>query len=843
MASDQERLPHIRVEGFYEVEGYTSPLSGGGSKKLVERDREEHGNRMLGFVRDLKSEFDSRQLIEVPEGVEIDPVVYVEFESKPGFKLAFDSLQNERGFHSLLITQRIKADASDGNLIVDKAIVVMKESGINAFQKKTEDFLDSEKDNKRKDKKTDEIITSPKNNSLLANIEEMQPASLEAFWTEGDRVPFPDADEVHWWEIWTLKNQSKNTLDQIHRVETQMKRAQLAVSDRVLEFAEHIVYLAKGTVKQLKESVFFLDCLAELRKPRETAEFFMDLNSVERAEWSQDLYNRLEIGANDESVAVCLLDTGVNNRHLLLQDFLPDSQMDSINPAWGNSDGSQWGHGTGMAGLALYGDLVDALDSSASIPVLHQLESVKVINEYSPNDPDLYGHITIEAVNRAIIMAPWRKRVFCMAITLNDNLQSGGPSSYSSALDKITFGEGNEDKALLFVSAGNVQIVNSADYPNENVISPVQDPAQSFNAVTVGSISRKDNISESQYSSLNVLAKRHCLSPYSRTSISYDSQWPIKPEVVFEGGNMADENGMAIDPDSLMLLTTDKDPRNQIFTTFNGTSASTALASRLAAQIMTEYPDLWPETVRGLVIHSAVWNKNMTEGRHIQDFSASEKRGLLRSYGYGVPNYQRAIHSLQSSVTMFVEETLVPFKWEENRDKTNEMHFFELPWPKEALANLFEKEVRLRVTLSYFIEPNPGNRRYSNKFFYQSHGLRFRLCRPDEAREEFRKRINKEAREEEENLSSSGSENWVLGSSRRDKGSIHSDWWIGTAADLAEKNLLAVYPVNGWYRKRKKLNKIDSEVRYSLIVTIEAPGVEVDLYTPVINQVDIPIET
>jgi hypothetical protein len=30
-------------------------------------------------------------------------------------------------------------------------------------------------------------------------------------------------------------------------------------------------------------------------------------------------------------------------------------------------------------------------------------------------------------------------------------------------------------------------------------------------------------------------------------------------------------------------------------------------------------------------------------------------------------------------------------------------------------------------------------------------------------------------------------------------------------------------------------------VRYSLIVTIETPGVETDLYTPVANQIGVPI--
>ena len=36
----------------------------------------------------------------------------------------------------------------------------------------------------------------------------------------------------------------------------------------------------------------------------------------------------------------------------------------------------------------------------------------------------------------------------------------------------------------------------------------------------------------------------------------------------------------------------------------------------------------------------------------------------------------------------------------------NEMHFYDLPWPKAALEQLENEIVTMKVTLSYFIEPN-----------------------------------------------------------------------------------------------------------------------------------------
>lgn len=836
MANNDERLPHIRVEGFLESEDFTTTRRGG-SPPLVDRDPSEHGRRLLSFLQEVETELANRKSVDLPEGGERDNVVYVEFESEPEFRLAFDSLDHGYGYYSLLSTKKktfVQDDAGAEN-VVYSALTKVSERGVQELIKKVNAYLPKEED---------EPGRNPRHNRLLANISDIRAATLESFWTENENTPFPERSAVVWWEVWTTRKANVNVTDQVQKIHSQFDASNIEVSDRRIEFAEHIVFLVKASAEQLSSSIFFLDCLAELRKPKETADFFLNLNPEDRAEWVEDMKDRLEIGFNDDSVAVCLLDTGVNNRHNLLEDFLPDSQMDTINPDWGTADNSRFGHGTSMAGLALFGDLTEPLGGSDSISVFHHLESVKIIERSAPNNPALYGSITIEAVNRAFLLGPNRRRVFCMAITLDDEMQTGTPSSYSSSIDKVTFGSEGEEKELMIVSAGNLQIADSSLYPSENIVSPVQDPAQAFNALTVGAISEKDRVTEHAYSQLPVLAQRYAMSPYTRTSVAWDSHWAIKPEIVFDGGNMADQNGFAVDPESLMLLTTDSDVRNRILTSFNGTSASTAVASRLAALVMTEYPELWAETVRGIIVHSARWHRNMTDGRELSEYSQNEKHSFLRTYGYGIPSYSRALGSLRNSPTIVMERTIIPYKKEGSSYKTNEMHVFQLPWPKDALQDLFDQEVKVRVTLSYFIEPNPGNRRYTTKFHYQSHGLRFRLCRPGESLNDFRKRINRSARDgDSEEVFNTESENWLLGPALRDKGSIHSDWWTGTAVDLADKNLLAVYPVNGWYRKRTKLEKFASEVRYSLIVSIEAANVDIDLYTPIANQVGIVIQS
>lgn len=72
-------------------------------------------------------------------------------------------------------------------------------------------------------------------------------------------------------------------------------------------------------------------------------------------------------------------------------------------------------------------------------------------------------------------------------------------------------------------------------------------------------------------------------------------------------------------------------------------------------------------------------------------------------------------------------------------------------------------------------------------------------------------------------------------------GSIHSDTWIGTAAELAERGYIAVYPVLGWWKERPKLQRWGKSARYTLVVSIKTPFLETDIYTPIENQLTITI--
>jgi hypothetical protein len=264
----------------------------------------------------------------------------------------------------------------------------------------------------------------------------------------------------------------------------------------------------------------------------------------------------------------------------------------------------------------------------------------------------------------------------------------------------------------------------------------------------------------------------------------------------------------------------------------------------MAAILQAQYPDFWPETLRALLVHSADWTPAMRQrvaAERLSRRNAAEY--LLRCYGFGAPQLQNVLWSAQNSLTLIAQESLQPYDRIDGKTKTRDMHIHAIPWPREALQQLAETSVEMRVTLSYFIEPNPARRGWTKKHRYMSHGLRFDVKTPTETLDQFRARINQAARDEElDNPTSGDSAEWHLGSKLRSLGSIHSDRWEGTAADLADRGFIGVYPVIGWWRERHQLGRWGKMARYTLVVTIKTPETTMDIYNPVATMIRPVIE-
>lgn len=808
--------PHLILTGHTDALPYTSNNSGRSITIRTGIDRQQQGEAVLNSFSIAADE----------AGFEDREFIYVTFRSAYGFFLDIDKL-DKKNFR--LSSIRRVEDIGDNNEIswCYEATVCLNRNAVAEFLQKVEDYIHN-----------NTPAGNPLNRSLIANIEAIRAATIQSFWQEPE-LPFPNIQDIVWWDVWLHRNAEDNIQNPLEEFAENLTEAGIQIATRYLGFPENWVFLMKANVEQLGATLLYTNRLAELRKPKETADFFTYMDIQEQAQWINDLTQRVDHYV-DSNISVCLLDTGVTIGNPLLSNLVTQDDLDAVEPGWSRADTQN--HGTPMAGLTLYGDLTEALSHNYRIQIFHHLESVKLIERNQPHDPEMYGAVTQEAIARGEVINPENKRIVCMAITTDAVIHKGRPSSWSSAIDQRLFGtvEQPNDNTLFFVSSGNLSHEARLAYPLSNEECSIEDPAQSFNAITVGAYTLKDQIDINNFPNTQPLANRGDASPCNTTSIQWDNQWCRKPDIVMEGGNHGINNDNLAFIDSLELLTTSRGGIGRPWlNTFADTSAATALASKFAAELYYNYPELWPETIRALIIHSASWTPAMLNNRTIEQLSEAERKKLLQKVGYGVPNMQRAKESANNSLSLIAERTLKPYKLDKSTVKTDEFHLFDLPWPTDVLHNLFNTEVQLKVTLSYFVEPNPGSRRYELAASYRSHGLRFKVIDRGESLDAFKARISREMRDE--TYVAEGGEHWLINSNVRDKGSIHKDIWQGSAIDLSTRNKVAVYPVGGWWKTRKKLQRFNNSIRYSLIVTIEAPLADIDIYTPVFNEIQVEV--
>lgn len=825
----QNKRRHLLPQGTSTSSPFTAHSANGGPNVAIpDLPRRQHGEALKAQIDQLAALASTAQQEQAALGLTSGFGVQIQFASQPGVALAVQSLSAERGNprnHIELLSVRQEGDQT-------LASVFVPDGKLTHFEGYIADYLDEKQD----------AAGRPRDHKALINtIAAIEPIDIRALWTDEPNLLPQDVEEAFWWEVWLPVRDGRDAV--VGDFRTLMELAGCDVPEQQIDFPERTVLLMHGSQAQVQSSLLALNCVAEFRRAKETADFFDTMGVDEQRDWQQDLLRRTQLVDAAQAPRICLLDSGVNRGHGLLAPLLAEDDMYSVDKDGRTDDEAN--HGTGMAGLAAYGDLTDAVASDAPVPIYHRLESVRLLSAAGANAgaPELHAQLFADAVTRPEIAYPDRRRVFCSAVTASDYRDRGRPSSWSSAVDSLASDADNDGQfpRLFVLSAGNTTDIDAWNaYPDSLSTNLIHDPGQAWNALTVGACTGKVDIQARGY---DPVAAEGGLSPYSTTSAAWQSAWPLKPDVVLEGGNLARDAIGAIGMDSLQLLSTHYQPQDRVFTTFNATSAAAALCGKLAAEIAAEYPTMRPETIRGLIVHSGEWTDDM-RGMYLpagQRSKAAYAR-LVRHCGWGEPSLDRALWSAGNSLTLVIEDSLRPFKKERGKSTASrEMNLHALPWPREELEALQDSRVQMRVTLSYFVEPNPSARGSISKYYYPSHRLRFDVQRPlDASTEDFVARVNAAAeRDDDDEPLNSADPNWYLGDRQRHRGSLHQDVWEGTAAELASRGFVAVYPGPGWWRTRPALERYDSVARYSLLVSIKTDQNQVDLYNAIANQIGI----
>jgi len=635
-----------------------------------------------------------------------------------------------------------------------------------------------------------------------------------SLWTGGG--PLPDGSEEFDWEVWVTAASEGRFREALEQVDASYKR-----SSRFERISVVSVRATPGAMDLLALS----GSIAQLRPASSLNKTFVELTSSIQQSTVDAAALRVE-PAGDEAPAICILDTGLSPHKLL-------SNSVSYSGAVPGAIADDWhGHGTQMAGLALFEDLAGFLTGSTPLELSVRIESVSIeARTHAHGISPIAADRIRKAVEDVEFASSASARTYCLAMNAPEDGDDGAPSSLSCEIDQLSFDQ--IEPRLFCVAAGNIDVIDHGDYQSLNDINGMMSPSQAFNALAIAACT--DRIGAP--SGCDPLAPAGDLSPFSRTTVNWDRRRrpATKPDVVFEGGNMhVDKVSKKIGIHSdLFLLTTGNADEGPLALT-GMTSAATASVAGLCARVQSGYPDFWPETVRGLVAHSAEYTPAMLN----RAIAAPQQKtyALLQRFGYGRVNPAAVMDNAKDTLTLVVQDYLRPLRLNESGKGTilGQMKAYSLPWPSGVLAGLGEAEVELRVTLSYFIEPNPAETVRGDSQKYISHGFDFDLKRADEDIDQAIARLNE--LHEVDVPSSAGKIGWTLGG-YRGRGSLKHDRLTVRAEDLALMDSILVVPRKGWWES--DLERVTQSARFSLIVSIRTP--EVEIYTIIANQIPVPV--
>lgn len=240
----------------------------------------------------------------------------------------------------------------EGNEQIQLATVHVPRNKANHFLNKFQSYKNENTRNSQSGRER------PKNERLVASIEDVRGAFLTALWTDlPDKMP---EEEPRWVEVW-LAVDADTGIAQESLAQFREGVAALGIpmgnDKQILKFPERWVFLIYANKAQLLALIDHADKIAEFRAARETCFYFVnEADNAEQAAWVRNLLDRSKFNPNSD-ISICILDRGINSGHPMIAPVLAAEDMHAVDPTWGTNDHDRHGHGTGMAGIAIYGDV------------------------------------------------------------------------------------------------------------------------------------------------------------------------------------------------------------------------------------------------------------------------------------------------------------------------------------------------------------------------------------------------------------------------------------------------------------------------------------------------------
>lgn len=395
----------------------------------------------------------------------------------------------------------------------------------------------------------------------------------------------------------------------------------------------------------------------------------------------------------DGAPRLAVLDSGITQGHPLLSPAVGDAQGFVI-PYRDASDNAIAGHGTFVAGLALYGDVAEQIRQGQFIPQL-QLLSGRVFNDDGTDQTEFVEKCVDEAVR--YFKDNYGCRVFNLSYGDFNKVYDGRHvRGLAYTLDRLT----RELGVLFVVPAGNLKtdqlpVDPHVRYPHY-LLEPharLLEPAPALNAITVGGLAVVDLTTQAQRHGQTIedvpVAASLQPSPFTRSGFSVGDA--IKPDFVEEAGNLAvTRNGGQTRHHGLGIVSMNSGFATGLpFREDHGTSFAAPKVAHTAARLAGRFPENSVNLVRAILACHASWPEPAIQLLNRGNDSAG-RESLLKLVGYGRITQDALIESDEQVVTLYAED----------RIGNNHNQFYELPLPDE-LWSTGKRQRQISIALAY----------------------------------------------------------------------------------------------------------------------------------------------
>lgn len=512
---------------------------------------------------------------------------------------------------------------------------------------------------------------------------------------------------------------------------------------------------------------------------------------------------------------VVVLDSGLATGHPLLGSAVGDAQ--SFLP--GHIAADENGHGTHVAGIALYGEMTKSIEAGSFIPEL-RLFSGRVLDKDANNNGLIENHV--DAAVRYFV-GQYNCRIFNFSYGDRRKPYFGGHvRGLAYTLDCLS----RELGILFIVSAGNVLPSHldgldwKQDYPQYLVHDDwsIIDPATALNALTVGSLARWEvslnALRHTQDPSELPIAKTNQPSPFTRHGPTVGGA--IKPELVAFGGNWALNIRSGVNhilEQGLGELSTNLEfAQGRLFGVKCGTSFAAPHITHLAGKILSEHPEASANLLRALLVNHAVIPNASSKIFDVED-------SIRKVLGYGQVDTRALLKSLENEVTLITEGQI------ENKRH----HFYEVVVPDDFISP--GRRVReISIGLAYM----PPVR--STRVSYNAMRLNYRLVAApdlDHVVKMFNKATSEENYEKIPELTGAS-----VGLKHRSRGTVQSAMWqfkqVNRNSKLKTEKLFVVVT-----RNDHPWGEVDTKTaeEYSLVVCLrDRENQQAKLYSQIQNR-------